>query len=136
MTDFKKLAAFLDSFDKHSSGYDVACYIKAKIANDLQDRETVNNGEEEDLEDNDITMSTPDQQASSNTEGEVMSGAFQELDVQNKLKEEKEEIKLPDNDPNHNNKPEDLATEQSFGNNIFNQKNASLFSVLQNKIKK
>jgi hypothetical protein len=136
MKDFVKLSAFLDSFDKESDEYDLAQFIKAKIAKDMSDPNTINNGDEEDLEDNDITMATPEQQTEENVEGDLMSGAFKELDVQNDLKEEKEKIKLPDqNDPN-NHKPLDVATEEAFGDNVLNQKNASIFSILQKKLKK
>jgi hypothetical protein len=76
MPDFTKLAAYLDSFDKGSPDYDLVCFIKSKIAKDMSDPETINNGEEDDLEDNDITMSTSEQQSESNTEGEMMTGAF------------------------------------------------------------
>ena len=136
MSNFTKLAAYLDSFDKGSADYDLACYIKSKIASDMQDRETINNGDEEDLEDNDITMSTPDQQSATNVEGDLMDGAFQELDVQNQLKEEKEEIKMPDQDEKSHGKSMEMSTEHAFGDNVLNQKNASLFSMLQKKLKR
>jgi hypothetical protein len=134
MNQFTKLAAYLDSFDKDDANYDLACFLKAKIAEDLQDTSTVNNGENENLEDNEITMATPEQQTQDNYEGDVMSEAFKELDVLNKLDEEKEEIKVPekktDNSP-------DLADATYFGNNMQNTKQAvSLFDLLRNKIKK
>jgi hypothetical protein len=136
MRDLVKLSAFLDSFDKESDEYDLAQFIKAKIAQDMSDQSTINNGSEEDLEDNDITMATPDQQTEDDVEGGLMDGAFQELDVQNQLKEEKEEIKLPDQTDGNHHKSLDIATEQSFGDNVLNQKNASIFSILQKKLKK
>ena len=95
MPDFTKLAAYLDSFAKGDANYDIACFIKAKIANDSSDPKTINNADDEELGDNDVTMATPDQQSESNTEGELMGGAFKEFDVLNKMKEDKEEIKIP-----------------------------------------
>jgi hypothetical protein len=133
MADFTKLAGYLDSFKKEDPSYDLASFIKAKIAEDLQDQTTINNGSEDDLEDNDITMSTPEQQSQENTEGEMMGGAFQELDVLNKLKEEKEEVKIPGKEKEFN---IDHSTSADFGDNTQNQKQASLFSILQNKLKK
>lgn len=136
MSDFTKLAAYLDSFAKEDPGYDVACYIKAKIAADTQDINTINNGDEAELEDNDITMATPEQQSSDNHEGREMDGAFQEFDVLNKLKEEKEEIHMPGKQ-NHNNQTNlDVATEEAFGDNMQNQKHASLYSLLKAKLRK
>jgi hypothetical protein len=136
MPDFTKLAAYLDSFDKDSADYDVAQYIKSKIASDLQDRNTVNNGSDEDLDDNDITMSTPDQQTQKNQEGEEMHGAFKELEVMNQLKEEKEEVKIPGEKDENGNTKLDVSTEETFGDNVLNRKNASLFEVLQQKLKR
>ncbi len=136
MGDFTKLAAYLESFDKDSPGYDTACFIKMKIAQDLQDSSTVNNGDAEELEDNDITMATPEQQAQNNVEGEEMAGAFAEFDVLNKLKEEKEEIRMPGKKDSSGNTGLDASTEEAFGDNVQNQKQASLYSVLLNRLKK
>jgi hypothetical protein len=137
MTDFTKLAGYLDSFKKDDVNYDLACYIKAKIAEDLQDKQTINNGEEDDLQDNDITMSTPEQQAAGNQEGELMGDAFPELEVLNKLKEEKEEVQVMDERHDPKDRPAlEVATEQAFGDNSSNQKQASFFELLQRKIKK
>jgi hypothetical protein len=136
MADFSKLAAYLDSFDKDSPGYDTACFIKMKIAQDLHDQSTVNNGDAEELEDNDITMATPEQQSSDNFEGNEMAGAFNEFEVLNKLKEEKEDIRLPVKKDNADNKNFDIATEEAFGDNAQNQKQASLYSILLNRLKK
>jgi len=136
MADFTKLAAFLDSFTKDDVNYDVACYIKSKIAEDLQDRETVNNGESDDLQDTEVTMATPDQQAGDNLEGEIMSPAFKELDVLNQLDEEKEKIEIPDKEFPTSSKDLLSATVDSFGDNAQNRKEASLFSILQQRFKK
>ena len=136
MADFTKLAAFLDSFNKEDPNYDAACYIKSKIAEDLQDTNTVNNGESDDLTDNDVTMSTPDQQASDNYEGSLMSGAFEELDALNKIKEEKEEVELPNKETPQDNKSFEAATLESFGDNTENRKEASLFQYLQKRLRK
>jgi len=132
MIDFTKLAAYLGSFEKGDPNYDAACFIKDKLANDLKDTGTVNNGEEEDLDDNEITMSTPDQQSSENLEGNLMSPAFKELDVLNQLQKEKEEVNVSE-DQQHNNM--DMATAQAFGDNPNNQKHASLFDLLRKKLK-
>jgi hypothetical protein len=136
MADFTKLAAFLDSFSKEDPNYDTACYIKSKIAEDIQDRGTVNNGEEDDLQDNEVTMSTPDQQTSDNYEGDLMAGAFNELDALNQIKEEKEEIQIPDKSTSQDNKSMEAATLEAFGDNTENRKEASLFSLLQKRIKR
>lgn len=136
MSDFTKLAAFLDSFSKEDPNYDAASYIKSKIAEDLQDRETVNNGEEEDLQDTEVTMATPDQQTGENYEGDLMSGAFNELDALNQIEEEKKEIHISDKGTPQENKSMAAATLEAFGDNTENRKEASLFSLLQKRIKK
>lgn len=130
MTDFSKLAEYLDSFHRENPSYDLACYIKEKIATDLKDTSTVNNGDEEELEDNDVTMSTPEQQSSENMEGGIMDGAFKELDVLNQLEEEKEKIKLDPKQQNNQN----TTTNESFADNVLNKKEASLFDILQAKL--
>jgi hypothetical protein len=134
--EFTKLANYLDSFSKEDPNYDLACFIKEKIATDINDRETINNGDDEELEDNDVTMATPDQQSSENTEGDMMSGAFQELDVQNALKEEKEKIHIDNRQKPSDTSHSDTATNEAFADNFLNRKEASLFSLLQNKLKK
>jgi hypothetical protein len=136
MPDFTKLAAYLDSFDKNSLDYDTVCFIKAKIAEDLKDQHTINNGEADDLTDNEVTMSTPEQQSQENTEGDMMGGAFKELEVLNQLKEEKEEVKMPDTKDKDQNTILNVATEEAFGDNVLNNKNASLFEILQKKLKR
>jgi hypothetical protein len=136
MPDFTKLAAYLDSFSKESPDYDTAQYIKSKIAADLKDTNTVNNGEDAELDDNDVTMSTPEQQTQENQEGEEMHGAFKELDVMNQLKEEKEEVKLPGQKDENGNTKLDVSTEETFGDNVLNRKSASLFEVIKQKLKK
>jgi hypothetical protein len=133
---FQKLASYLDGFGPEDPDYDTVCFIKAKIAKDLQDSQTVNNGEEDDLEDNDITMSTPEQQSQDNLEGEIMGGAFKELDVLNDLKEEKEEVHFPGQEKQKTKTPLDLAAIQAFGDGAQNQKQASLFSLLQKHLRK
>lgn len=144
MPDFTKLAAYLNSFSSGDSSYDLACYIKSKIAQDTSDPKTINNTEDEELGDNDITMSTPDQQAESNTEGELMAGAFREFDALNKMQEEKEEINLGGKKPQSS-----PATMHSAGTTDFpgvgQQHNQvrkvasaqiSLFDMLRSKIKR
>lgn len=136
MTDFTKLATYLDSFGKTDPGYDTACFIKAKIAQDLQDNSTVNNGDSEELEDNDITMNTAEQRSSTNYEGEEMASAFPEFEVLNKLKDEKEEVRIPGAKDNEGRTNLDVSTEEAFGDNMQNQKQASLYALLKNKFKK
>jgi len=140
MSDLTKLAAYLDSFHKGDLNYDTACYLRSKLAEDFNDRETVNNGEDEQLEDTDVTMSTPEQQSEKNTEGDIMSGAFRELDVQNKLKEEKEKIIVDpdsiDEKITMTERSPDMATSADFGANSPNYKKASLFELLQSKLSK
>jgi hypothetical protein len=133
MPDFTKLAEYLNSFDKESPSYDLVCFIKDKIAQDFKDNATVNNGEEEELDNNDVTMSTPEQQTSENIEGELMSGAFKELDVQNKIQDDKEKVhvvKQPENSSLN------MSTNQAFGDNAQNQKQASLYDALIKKFRK
>jgi hypothetical protein len=136
MPDFTKLAAYLDSFNKSSPDYDTVCFIKSKIAEDLNDRSTINNGQEDDLSDNEITMSTPEQQAQDNHEGDLMSPAFKELDVLNQLKEEKEQVNMPGDKDHKGNTTLNVATEEAFGDNVLNRKHASFFDLLQQKFKK
>jgi hypothetical protein len=136
MLDFTKLAAYLDAFKGGDPNYDAACYIKAKLAKDTSDPNTINNTDDEELDDNDVTMATPEQQSEDNTEGKMMDGVFKEFDVLNKLKEEKEEIKLPDKKDSSRASNPDAANTSDFGNNASNQKNASLFDVLRTKIKR
>jgi hypothetical protein len=141
MADFTKLATFLDSFDKSDKRYDLVSFIKTKIAQDMRDRETINNGEEAELEDNDITMATPDQQSGENTEGKLMDGAFKEFDVQNKLDDEKKEVKLPDSKEQgktttlNSASPSDF-TGTSLTHTSTQTKKATLFDVLQKRLKK
>jgi hypothetical protein len=133
MSDLVKLASFLDSFKKEDPGYDAACFIKAKIAEDFADKQTINNGEETSLDNNDITMSTPEQQASQNIEGQEMAGAFQEFDALNDIKEKKEDIGQ-DADKLKLNGLE-MASQQAFGDNPLNQKHASVYELLKRKLK-
>jgi hypothetical protein len=140
MPDFTKLAGYLDSFGKEDPNYDVACFIKAKIAEDLTDSGTVNNGDDTELADNDVTMSTPDQQSRDNHEGDMMSPAFKELDVLNKIEEEKDKVNVTESPFESLGK--DQATPSDFGNLPLNQnmpqksKKASLFETLQQRLKK
>lgn len=133
MSDLVKLASFLDSFKKEDPGYDAACFIKAKIAEDFADKQTINNGEETSLDNNDITMSTPEQQAAQNIEGQEMAGAFQEFDALNDIKEKKEDIGQ-DADKLKLNGLE-MASQQAFGDNPLNQKHASVYELLKRKLK-
>jgi hypothetical protein len=133
MSDLVKLASFLDSFKKEDPGYDAACFIKAKIAEDLADKQTINNGEETSLDNNDITMSTPEQQSAQNIEGQEMNGAFKELDALNDIKEKKEDISQ-DADKLKLNGLE-VASQQAFGDNPLNQKHASVYDLLKRKLK-
>lgn len=125
MLDLTKLAKYLDSFDPTDPSYDYACYLKTKIATDLQDPNTINNGDEAELDDNDVTMATPEQQTNENAEGELMHGAFQELEALNKYEEQKDKV-IPPTDGQgqitlHSGSPE------MFGNNYSNQKQASAY---------
>jgi hypothetical protein len=126
MPDFTKLASFLDSFDKESPGYDAVCYIKSKLGQDLQDPYTFNNADEENLEETDITSSTPDQQASKNDEGELMHNAFQELDAMNKIEDQKKEVPVV----GKNNPPDG-----SFGAGPSKQNLTTIFQQLQKRLK-
>jgi hypothetical protein len=131
MLDFTKLAAYLDSFDKEDPSYDLVSFIKDKIAQDFKDPETINNGDEQELEDNDITTATPEQQSSENVEGDLMDGAFKELEVLNQIKEQKEQV-LPES------KLQSAET-NNFAGGIGNQKEGaalSLFDLLQAKLTK
>jgi hypothetical protein len=133
MSDLVKLASFLDSFKKEDPGYDAACFIKAKIAEDFADKQTINNGEETSLDNNDITRSTPAQQSAQNIEGQEMNGAFKELDALNDIKEKKEDISQ-DVDKLKLNGLE-VASQQAFGDNPLNQKHASVYDLLKRKLK-
>jgi hypothetical protein len=141
MSDFTKLAAYLDSFERGDVNYDIACFIKAKIAQDFSDPHTVNNADDEELGDNDVTMSTPDQQSESNAEGELMAGAFQEFDALNRIQEEKEEIKLPDSKAQSKATTFQSADSKDFPgtgqvyNQISKTGQTSLFSALQTRLR-
>jgi len=111
MGDLTKLASFLDSFKEDSPDYALVQELKQKIADDLQDTSTVNNGDAEELDDTDITMATPQQQTKSNHEGELMGNAFPELDALNQIKDQED-------------------------NKLMKSKKASLFSILAAKLKK
>lgn len=135
MLDFTKLANFLDSFQKDDPGYDAVEFIKEKIAEDIFDKSTVNNGDEENLEDNDITMSTANQQVKNNLEGKIMDGAFQELDILNKLKEEKERINIPGKKDRNGNTSLDEATDMAYDIGDNHNKQASLYDLLIKKFR-
>ena len=140
MANLNKLASYLDSFGKDDPNYDAACFIKAKISADLQDTSSVNNGANEELDDTDVTMSTPDQQAQENYEGELMAPAFKELDVLNQIEEEKDKVDVVESP--FQNFSKDQARPSDFGNLPLNQnmpqksKKASLFETLQQRLKK
>jgi hypothetical protein len=141
MPDFTKLAAYLDSFDPGDVNYDIACFIKSKIAQDFSDPRTINNADDEELGDNDVTMATPDQQAESNTEGALMSGAFREFDALNKLQKEKEEVQLSDKkvDTRHSSLQsagsEDFPGMGQTHNQVSKVGQISLFTALQTRLK-
>jgi len=142
MPDFTKLASYLDSFAREDENYDLACFIKSKIAEDFSDPRTINNSEDEELGDNDITMATPDQQAESNTEGELMGDAFKEFDALNKMQKEKEEIVLPNKQQDTKKLSLDAADSKDFPgvgqvhNQVSKTAQVSLFDVLQNRLKR
>lgn len=142
MPDFTKLAAYLDSFDRADENYDIVCFIKSKIAQDLSDPNTINNADDEELGDNDVTMATPDQQSESNAEGNLMNGAFREFDALNKMQKEKDEIKLPatNTSAKHNSLQsagsEDFPGIGQVHNQVRKVGHVSLFSALQTRLKK
>jgi hypothetical protein len=136
MIDFTKLASFLDSFEKDHPSYDAVEFIKEKIAQDLFDSGTVNNGEEDNLQDTEVTMATPEQQSQENREGELMGGAFKELDVLNKLEKDKEKVNIPGQKDQNNNTALDEATDMAYDIGENSHKQATLFDVLRKRIKK
>jgi hypothetical protein len=135
MPNYSKLAAFLNSFDVLDPGYDAVSFIKEKIAQDLQDSNTINNGDEEDLQDNDITMSTPEQQDNENIEGKEMEGAFKELEALNQIDEEKKKIIKPQEQSTYSAMQTDFPSVSVLGNHPNINKQASLFTLLQKKLK-
>ena len=92
MADLTKLAVYLESFGPDDPNYDQACFLKAKIAFDQEDPNTINNGGAEELGDTDVTTSSGEQRSSTDTEGDLMGDAFKELDVLNQIDEQKEEV--------------------------------------------
>jgi hypothetical protein len=92
--DFTKLAAYLDSFKEDDPNYPLVVEIKSKIAQDQNDPTSINNTEDDELSDTDVTSNSGEQRSSENIEGELMNGAFQELDAQNQIDEEKEEVNM------------------------------------------
>jgi hypothetical protein len=65
-----------------------------------------------------------------------MSPAFRELDALNQLDEEKEKVEIVDNKEPSTNKDLLSSSAEAFGDNAQNRKEASLFSILQQKVKK
>lgn len=134
MSDFTKLASFLDSFEKNSPGYDTACFIKKKLAEDVTDPLTFNNAEDNDLQDTDLTASSPEQQASKNEEGDMMGSAFPEFEALNQIDKQKEEIHVDGKqtaNKNLQNNPD-----ESFGDALPQQSQKTLFQHLQEKLRK
>lgn len=132
MADFTKLANFFDSFTKEHPDYDAVCFIRQKIAEQLAADNVVNNGESDDLSDTDVTMNTPEHKEKNNQEGGLMEGAFKEMDIKNKLDEQKEEIRVP-----QNMKPQpEIASKEHFGDGGLNTKQSSLFDTIKKKLKK
>ena len=131
MFDFTKLAEYLDSFSKEAPDYELVSFIKQKIAQDMQDPGTINNGDDQELDDNDVTTSTSENRSADNTEGEIMHSAFQELEALNQIDEEKDKVVMQE-PQSFNGSPQD------FGDNVMNQKekNASLFNVLKSRLRK
>jgi len=136
MQDFTKLAAFFDSVTKDDPNYDYVCYIKEKLAEDFSDPFSVNNAEDAELDNPDMTVATPEQQTEDNAEGEIMHEAFQELEALNQIEKEKEQINVPNNTMVQ-------ANPTDFGNNTLQQKAAeiitspiSLYDVLRSRFVK
>lgn len=122
--DFTKLASYLNSFSEEDPGYDYACYIKNKIADDNAEPAVIGNSEDAELGDTDITTNSGEQRASENLEGDIMGGAFSEFDALNELDRREEEIDMG----NQVKGQQDIAsTSLDFGNNAGNQKQASAF---------
>jgi hypothetical protein len=121
MQGFNKLAAFFDSVSEGDPNYDYVCYIKEKIAEDLSDPLSINNGEDAELDNPDMTVATPEQQTEDNAEGELMHEAFQELEALNQIEKEKEKINVPTNTMAQ-------ANPTDFGNSALQQKAAEIIS--------
>jgi hypothetical protein len=121
MQGFNKLAAFFDSVSEGDPNYDYVCYIKEKIAEDLSDPLSINNGEDAELDNPDMTVATPEQQTEDNAEGKLMDEAFQELEALNQIEKEKEKINVPTNTMAQ-------ANSTDFGNSSLQQKAAEIIS--------
>lgn len=81
MEAFEKIAAFLDTFSPDDENYDYACYVKHKLATELDPR--VTQSELSTTEDKDVEetgeLATPDK-ARDNYEGDLMEPAFKDLE--------------------------------------------------------
>lgn len=121
MQDFTKLAAFFDSVTESDPNYDYVCYIKEKIAEDFSDPYSINNADDAELDNPDMTVATPEQQTEDNVEGKLMEGAFQELEALNQIEEEKNKIDTPGNTT-------EQANPTDFGNSTLQQKAAEIVS--------
>jgi hypothetical protein len=92
MNSLEKVAAYLDSFGPEDKNYDYVCYIREKLA-DIQGTQTggivSDNEEDENSEAKNVEIAEQDK-ALQNLEGNLMTGAFQDLDVLNQLQDQKE----------------------------------------------
>jgi hypothetical protein len=92
MNSLEKVAVYLDSFNPEDKNYDYACYIREKLA-DIQGTQTagITSDSEEDENTEAEGVETAEQdKTNQNLEGNLMTGAFKDLDVLNQLQDEKE----------------------------------------------
>jgi hypothetical protein len=94
MTSLEKISAYLDTINVGDDNYDYACYIREKLASVSPDPSSATadndiDAQEENNEADQLQTANPDK-SKQNHEGSLMDGAFKDLDVLNKLDEEKE----------------------------------------------
>lgn len=92
MNSLEKVATYLDSFGPEDKNYDYVCYIREKLA-DIQGTQTggITSDSEEDQNTETVGVETAEQdKTNQNLEGNLMTGAFKDLDVLNQLQDEKE----------------------------------------------
>jgi len=91
MNSLEKISSYLSSFGPEEQNYDYVCYIKEKLA-DMQATqstgETSNQDEQENTDASKVEVAEQDK-TQKNLEGELMDGAFRDLDVLNDLEEDK-----------------------------------------------
>jgi hypothetical protein len=91
MNSLEKISSYLSSFGPEEQNYDYVCYIKTKLADMQATQSTGETSNEDDQENTDASKVEVAEQDKSqkNLEGELMDGAFRDLDVLNDIEDDK-----------------------------------------------